>query len=292
MVSSIGPQYGPDDHFKAAARLHQSAYRAKVLKVDFDKYGNRLTESAGRALLNYYDGLGVREALRQRYPTYSKSRDADMLRSEHIPFNLFAPLIDRPELTKRLMYRILGVELLSPYQIKLEWAPKPAEKYLGDRTSFDTYIKGMDDRGRVVGVGIEVKYTEQGYRLGPSEALRVKNPGSTYWTTTRESGVFTNSGCKLLATDDLRQIWRNHLLGLKMRAVGDLDRFISVTIFPSGNGHMSDALSRYQGLLADEGKSDLQGCTFERYIDFLQGGADIEEWKAFLQDRYLVKGPV
>ena len=55
---------------------------------------------------------------------------------------------------------------------------------------------------------------------------------------------------------------------------------------------MSDALSRYQGLLTDEGKSDLQGCTFERYIDFLEGGTEIEEWKAFLQDRYLVKGPV
>jgi len=291
-VSNIGPQYEPDDQFKAAARLHQSAYRANVLKVGFDQYGNRLTESAGRVLLNYYDGLGVRDALRRRYPTYSRSRDADMLRSEHIPFNLFAPLIDRPDLANSLLYRILGVELSPPYQIELEWAPKPAEKYLGDRTSFDTYIKGADDQGRVVGVGIEVKYTEQGYRLGPSEALRIENPESTYWTTTRESGIFTDTGCKLLATDDLRQIWRNHLLGLKMRAVGDLDRFISVTIFPSGNGHMSHALSRYQGLLTDEGKSDLQGCTFERYIDFLEGGTEIEEWKAFLQDRYLVKGPV
>ena len=291
-MSNIGPQYEPDDQFKAAARLHQSAYRANVLKVGFDQYGNRLTESAGRVLLNYYDGLGVRDALRRRYPTYSRSRDADMLRSEHIPFNLFAPLIDRPDLANSLLYRILGVELSPPYQIELEWAPKPAEKYLGDRTSFDTYIKGADDQGRVVGVGIEVKYTEQGYRLGPSEALRIENPESTYWTTTRESGIFTDTGCKLLATDDLRQIWRNHLLGLKMRAVGDLDRFISVTIFPSGNGHMSDALSRYQGLLTDEGKSDLQGCTFERYIDFLEGGTEIEEWKAFLQDRYLVKGPV
>ena len=291
-MSNIGPQYEPDDQFKAAARLHQSAYRANVLKVGFDQYGNRLTESAGRVLLNYYDGLGVRDALRRRYPTYSRSRDADMLRSEHIPFNLFAPLIDRPDLANSLLYRILGVELSPPYQIELEWAPKPAEKYLGDRTSFDTYIKGADDQGRVVGVGIEVKYTEQGYRLGPSEALRIENPESTYWTTTRESGIFTDTGCKLLATDDLRQIWRNHLLGLKMRAVGDLDRFISVTIFPSGNEHMSHALSRYQDLLTNDGKSDLQSCTFERYIGFLDGDAAIEEWKSFLQDRYLVKGPV
>ena len=75
-MSSIGPQYEPDDDFKEAARLHQSAYRAKVLKVGFDEYGNRLTESAGDALLNYYDGLGIRAALRKRYPTYSKTRVA------------------------------------------------------------------------------------------------------------------------------------------------------------------------------------------------------------------------
>jgi hypothetical protein len=85
-----------------------------------------------------------------------------MLRSEDIPFNLFAPLIGRPELTNRLSYRILGVELLPPYQFELEWEPKPADKYLGDRTSFDTYIECTDDHGRVIAVGIEEKYTEQG----------------------------------------------------------------------------------------------------------------------------------
>ncbi|SVC30461.1 uncharacterized protein METZ01_LOCUS283315, partial [marine metagenome] len=117
----------------------------------------------------------------------------------------------------------------------------------------------------------------------------VENPESTFWATTRKSVVFTDSWCKLLATDKLRQIWPNHLLGLKRRAVGDLNRFMSVTIFPLGNGHVSHALSRYQDLLTDGGKSDLKGCTFERYIDYLEGGTEIEEWKAFLQDRYLVK---
>lgn len=98
MTKEIGSQYGRDDSFKAAARLHQSTYRARVLDVDCEDYGNRLTDADGRALLNYYDGLGIREALRQRYPQYSKERDADLLRSEHIPFNMLAPLADRPDL--------------------------------------------------------------------------------------------------------------------------------------------------------------------------------------------------
>ena len=73
----ISPQYKLDDSFKAAARLHQSYYRAKVLHFDYLDYGNRLTEDDARALLNYYDGLGVRKALRGKYPKYSKKRDAD-----------------------------------------------------------------------------------------------------------------------------------------------------------------------------------------------------------------------
>ena len=48
---------------------------------------------------------------------------------------------------------------------------------------------------------------------------------------------------------------------------------VVATVKGSGNGHMSHALSRYQGLLTVEVKSDLQSCTFERYIDFLGGRA-------------------
>ena len=38
---------------------------------------SRLREPDGRALLIYHDGLGVREALRGRYPVYSGKRDAE-----------------------------------------------------------------------------------------------------------------------------------------------------------------------------------------------------------------------
>ncbi|SVD44441.1 uncharacterized protein METZ01_LOCUS397295, partial [marine metagenome] len=38
-------------------------------------------------------------------------------------------------------------------------------KVLGYRTSFDTYIAGTDGSGRLVGVGIEVKYTDMDIEL-------------------------------------------------------------------------------------------------------------------------------
>lgn len=88
----LGNQYSKDDTFKAKARLHQSHYRSKHFKVDFDEYGNRLTKEDALKYLNFYPCLGVIETLKKRYPKYSKGLYADMLRSEHIPFNLFAPL--------------------------------------------------------------------------------------------------------------------------------------------------------------------------------------------------------
>lgn len=287
----IGPQYKQDDPFKAAARLYQSKYRAKVLKVDYQDYGNRLTESGGRALLNYYDGLGVREALWERYPVYSRKRDADLLRSEHIPFNMLAPLAKRPVLMKQVIREAFGLELKQPIQMKLEWAPSPADAYLGDFTSFDTYIQGLDENGDLVGLGIEVKYTERGYRIGSSEAKRVHDSESTYWVTTRQSGLFNMNQYDELAEDDLRQIWRNHLLGLAMVRNKDIDKFMSVTLYPAGNHHFTHALIRYRGHLNPTAQDSVHGCTFEQYINCLKGDNEIEDWKSYLKERYLFEIP-
>lgn len=287
MTKDIGPQYAMDDAFKAAARLHQSIYRSRVLNVAYLEYGNRLTDVDGRALLNYYDGLGVRKALRQRYPLYSQKRDADLLRSEHIPFNMLAPLANRPELTQRVVRDAFGFELQGPYTIRLEWAPQPKEKYLDDLTAFDTYIQGVDQNGRRIGIGIEVKYTERGYRIGKSEARRVNDPDSTYWATTRQSGLFVDAPGGL-SEDDLRQIWRNHLLGLAMIREGDIAGFVSVTLYPSGNAHFTHALKTYRDRLKPSARNGVRGCTFEQFIDCLCGDHEIKAWRQYLRERYLV----
>ena len=60
---NIGTQYKPDDEFKSLARLFQSRYRAEVLQVEFQDYGNRLADSDAEGLLNYYSKLNSREAL-------------------------------------------------------------------------------------------------------------------------------------------------------------------------------------------------------------------------------------
>jgi hypothetical protein len=289
MTRELGPQYDLDDPFKAAARLHQSSYRAKVLDVNYSDYGNRLTDVDGRALLNYYDGLGVRETLKQRYPQYSKRRDADLLRSEHIPFNMLAPFAGRPDLARMIIKYAFKQNVEGPFELKLEWAPEPKHNYLDDMTSFDAYLQGFGTDGELVGIGVELKYTERGYRIGKTEDKRVHDPESTYWTITRESGIFAENETGDLAKDDLRQIWRNHLLGLAMVGRSDIARFVSVTLYPSGNAHFTHALEKYQGYLKDTARNSVLGCTFERFIECIHGDHEIERWKQFLIERYLVE---
>ena len=65
-----------------------------------------------------------------------------------------------------------------------------------------------------------------------------------------------------LVSDYLRQIWRNHLLGLSMVKNNDIDKFISATLYPSGNDHFQHALSDYRSHLHPSAQKDVFGCTF------------------------------
>ena len=285
----IGTQYKPDDKFKAEARLYQSKYRAEVLQVEFEDYGNRLNDLDAKALLNYYDKLNSRKALRDRYPSYSKKRDADMLRSEHIPFNLLAPLDTNHKLAVSAISKAFGISGVQIEMTKIEYAPSPKEDYLNDGTAFDTYFQIKLLNGGTCGIGVEVKYTEQDYPIGKTEAVNVKNPQSPYWKTARASGCFVNPDDEIFGTDPLRQIWRNHLLGLSMVEHGDIDEFYSVTLFPDGNDHFHKVLPQYIAQLTDDAQSHVLGCTFEKFISAIGGTQDFEEWKEWLERRYVVK---
>lgn len=287
----IGTQYKPDDEFKAQARLFQSQYRAEVLDVEFQDYGNRLTDPDAEALLNYYGKLNSREALRKRYPSYSRKCDADMLRSEHISFNLLSPLDTNREAAIKTISEAWKIECSEIQLIEIEYAPSPKEEYLNDRTSFDTYIEATTIDGLKCGIGIEVKYTEQEYKLkkGSSEEFKVLDHQSPYWETARASGCFKTPDDEMFGTDPFRQVWRNHLLGLKMIETGTVDEFYSITLFPRGNHHFHTVLPQYISQLKDEAQPCVIGCTFETFISAIQGSLEFKEWKNWLDRRYIIK---
>lgn len=288
MKHKIGKQYAPDDEFKASARLHQSRFRANVLKVDYHEYGNRLKDQDAKKHLNYYDGLNVRVALTKRYPNYSKKRDADMLRSEHMPFNLFAPLESDKKVARNIILNSFGIECSEIVSIKYEYAPEPKEQYLNDETAFDTYISYINPMGDTGGIGIEIKYTEREYRIGRSEKVKVEDSNSTYWMTTRASGVFIDGNNTVLGTDPMRQVWRNHLLGLSMIQNMDIKEFYSITLYPAGNKHFQQVIPEYRALLRESQRQNVFGCTFRSFFHSISGNDAFEKWKAYLIERYVV----
>jgi len=65
-----GTQY-PDDNktdpsgFLSRARLHQSKFRAEILNLPYDTYGNYLTRKDGDAGKNFYRSFGIFEAVKK-----------------------------------------------------------------------------------------------------------------------------------------------------------------------------------------------------------------------------------
>jgi len=289
-MSILGKQYIHDDDFKRRARLHQSRFRRDYLSVDCNEYGNRLLDEDAKNLLNYFDRLNVKDALRERYPNYSKRRDADMLRSEHIPFNLFAPLQFDFQLAKDVIGIALGLDIQEVIRIEFEYAPKPKSLFLNDGTAFDAYIEYISSNDDIYGIGIEVKYTETSYRIGEREKDNVENKNSKYWRISSGSGIFDESNVIKLVEDDLRQTWRNHLLGISMIENKLITNFISVILYPSGNSHFIKAVSTYRSLLVDSAKDTLRGLTYEEFVASIHPqNQEIQDWRDYLIKRYFVQ---
>jgi len=286
----IGEQYIKDDEFKRQARLHQSKYRTEILKVECDGYGNLLKEEDAIKGLNFYDDFGILDAVHKRYgKRYRKQLYDNLLRSEHIPFNFFVPLGSDLTCIRDVLNDFLQGSIQELTRIEIEYAPPEPGKYLKDRTAFDACIWYLHSDNRTGILGIEVKYTEQAYALkqGSKEANEIKENNSAYRITAECSGVFKNWNDEKLIEDDSRQIWRNHLLGEKMKQVDKIGHFNSVIFYPAGNKHFASVIPKYQQFLTDP---SLQiGITYGDFFDSLVKHSNSERynrWITYLKKRY------
>lgn len=304
MNYETGPQYDKDDQlddsgFLKAARLHQSRFRAERLKLPFGwstakSYGNYLTPDDAKAGKNFYPGFGVLEKARKRYPKVSEKVYGNMLRSEHIPLNLFHPLNTDDPFRMKVFADILNRPLRSIELIEIEYAPKERTDYLNDGTSFDAYVEYIDAHGLRGLIGIEVKYTERAYKLkqGSTEERTVNDRASSYFKVMADSGIF-KPGCEPeVISDDYRQIWRNHLLAesILLKHPGRYAYATSLTMFPQGNRHMAKACAGYESFLsAPQGR--FMTLTYERFLDICREHSpspEFDKWLKYVQERYIV----
>ena len=301
-----------DTPWKAKARKHQSDFREQEMKVNAVPntsqgkcYGNVISKEDGAKGVNFYPPFW--DEIKQNLKGRTGPILTNVLRSEHIPYNIFFPM--RHDLIKAasLFRDLTGKDVVSVEDIFIEYAPDSKEEYLDDRTSFDTFVVYKDSTGAPCGIGIEVKYTEQGYRIGKGEESKINDKNSTYYRVTRESGCFDYGGIseeefikrnfgKHARGDALRQLWRNHILGLSMKLQGELKDFISVHLYPSFNEHFnpntSDVLKDYCSLLSYSGKQTFMTLTYEDLFDAMKkrGMDDIDgKWiEDYLEKRYIL----
>lgn len=161
-----------------------------------------------------------------------------MLRSEHIPYNIFTPMEEDLSAATSLFNEVIGGGVSRIDKIHIEFAGKSPDRneYLKDGTSFDTFIEYTTTENAKGGIGIEVKYTENGYRIGVKEKEDIENPNGTYRQVSEESNYFISSldTKSFIKANHLRQIWRNHILGYSMLKKAKSKDFITYTFTPRG----------------------------------------------------------
>lgn len=221
------------------------------------------------------------------------------LRSEHIPYNLFFPMmkIRNKNATKGFFNELLGGDAVEEVlDVRIEYAPQPKYCYLNDGTSFDAYMLYRHKDVGLGAVGIEVKYTEKEYSIGETEYKNTHDESGNvrlaehYDRATCLSGYYLPETECALVEDSLRQIWRNHILGASMVQHGDVSHFSSVTVFPEANPHFHKAAAEYREVLTQEGNATFYTFTYEQMLETMAHHFRTEEhqnWIKYLYTRYL-----
>jgi hypothetical protein len=301
-MQEIGTQYPEDNKtdptgFLRRARLHQSKFRAQVLNLPFDSYGNYLTREDGEIGKNFYQGFGIFEAVK-KYRKYNKPLYSNMLRSEHIPFNFFMPLNLNKTFCKNVLNEFFNGSIQTIERIEIEFAPKPREKYLNDATSFDSYIEySRNDNSKGI-IGIEVKYTEKEYGLEEKskQERAILDKTSKYYKVSELSKLYKPQAIYTLPTDKFRQVWRNHLLGESI-LLADSDKFkyfTSVTLFPEDNLHFIKTSKEYIDLLENNDRKFLPLTYEDFFAACIKHCPDdnYKKWLEYLTARYIVANDV
>lgn len=291
-----GKTYRYDDEFKAKARAHQFAFRENELNDFYDEKNPQviLSPDAAKQGLIFCDTY--RDLIKSKVISFKSSvLFSNMLRSEHIPYNIFTPMEEDLDATAALFNEIIGGGISKINRILIEYAGGADKSaYLNDGTSFDTFIEYVSSDGSIGGIGIEVKYTENGYPIGVKERQDIENRDGLYYQMTRLSQWYipTLDITSFIKANHLRQIWRNHLLGYSMLYRGDIQHFYHIHLYPQGNKHFLEyAIPEYKSLLTDYGKTTFIDLTYESLFDMI-GRTFIsdkqQDWLKYLRRRYMV----
>ena len=313
--------YGGDSEYRKACRQHQAWFRENVLKLAMgrnrsthqginetaEEFEHRRRTETDTAVLTNGDAARlmnfdpeyheeIRKAFigrRGRIPVNDFGLMNNMLRSEHIPWNIFVPMMTNLTAAANCFAVILPHRDIKTIR---KWIIEYAPNTINDRSAFDAYIEYETSTKKSGAIGIEVKYTEEGYPVGNKEFEMMQNPSSAYSVTIRNSECFINNDPLQFNNPDFIQLWRNHILGLAMLQQSKVDFFDSLTLYPEGNIHFHSSdthvgvIEAYEELLTDKGKETFHAITYEDLFNILRKNYTTDRnksWMEYLETRYI-----
>lgn len=266
----LGTVTTPGDSFRARAERRQREYRA-AKGWGWEKTGHWLEAKAEAAGKNFVVDCAKEEALSRQKTAKGVAQRTfkNMLASQAMCFNLFAPLKRDPALAGRVLGRVFP-GLVEVTDIDFEHTPDPDA--FGDQSKVggvdcDLRIDGRWAGGAKALVTVETKFVEPdfstcGYRKAASprpkpgdgkkkreretcdsysirdptsECLYVKNWGYRYWDLTKHHGTLQalpTAGCPFSGVE--WQLWLNHVLAHEL-ASREHARPLFAVCAPSGN---------------------------------------------------------
>ena len=243
-----GPQCESDTSFAKKHRLHQSKYRAEILKENFgngptinskNKYGNMLIngEKSGR---NFVSPAAYRYALQRTIDkniNYDLTIDTyrlfnNMMSSMPMCFNMFSDLrelliTDKESCSEICRSLFREIDWISTVEyIGVEFIPTPTEKYTNDKTAFDAVIIVKDDKNNKGLISIETKYTDL---LGSNSSKNISKKNKII----EKYKLFNSETTKKLKETGYKQIYRNYLLTFSYAKFNKFKHFCNIIISPS-----------------------------------------------------------
>lgn len=255
----------PADHrFKAAARFLQALWREDrglPIGTHLDRgnphrvrrLGSRISLATGRTGGNFMTpdiAAVAARALVYREPgaAYDISRlRTNLLSSQPLAFNLFAPLATDPALAARFIAELVPTaQLATVTEILFEHSPGRGDpRFTADRTAFDVVIRGTTATGARALICVEVKYSEAGHDAAPPPHPRHAEIART------TPGLFIDADDPTLTGPACQQLYRQHCLASAMLTAGLADTATLAFIAPAHNHLAHASAATYTRQLTD-----------------------------------------
>lgn len=216
LTEGLGPQNPGDGPLLRRLRLHQSWYRATVLRrprwgstrgVAPRELGSVLSREDGVAGLNFVSQSAF-DLYRARHAAgwgVDPRCAVHMTSSQALTINLFGLLGEEEAWLIECLNTWLGrSDLNAVLRVEIEFAPQKRSEHLNDQTRIDVLVMATGGKGQEL-IAIEVKYADR------FNSRRVDIETERYRNLAKHSGLWTDP-CGVLGDDRLNQLARVHAL--------------------------------------------------------------------------------